>query len=93
MSSAAWEVIPIPPARKVVIVPTLSEIPVAVSSAVLELNVKPVFDFGPKSPETAVANSGKQEISVASLATVIVVGIPAADPNSHPVPAELMRGY
>ena len=53
---------------------------VAVSAPVLELYVRDVDDFGPKSPVAAVANKTLHVVSVASLAMVIVPGTILADP-------------
>jgi hypothetical protein len=44
------------------------------NTPVLELNVNHAFVLGHKSQALAVKNAGKQEVSVASFATVIVVG-------------------
>jgi hypothetical protein len=64
------------------------ENPVAVKIAVEELKESPALVFGPKSPVAAVAKSGKQEVSVASLATVIAVGVAVetVDQESTPDP-------
>ena len=51
------------------------ESPVANKSPVLELNVRLVPDFGPRSPVTAVTNKGKHVVSEDSSATVIAVGV------------------
>ena len=50
---------------------------VAANAPVLLLKVKLVPDLGPKSPVAAVANNGKQVVSVLSSATVTVVAIAA----------------
>jgi len=55
------------------------ENPVAESIDVLELNVRPAFVFGHRSPVAAVKNQIKHEVSVASFATVIAVGVHPAD--------------
>jgi len=44
------------------------------NTSVFELKVNPLAVFGPRSPVAAVANRGKQVVSVDSSATVIVVG-------------------
>jgi len=56
---------------------------------VFELNVKLALLFGPKSPVAAVKNATKQVSSVASLATVIAVGVPppAAAQLKFPLPS------
>ena len=51
---------------------------------VFELKVSPVLDFGPRSPVAAVKNAGKQVVSVASLATVMSVGVPEAATTAVP---------
>jgi hypothetical protein len=49
------------------------EKPVAASTPVLELNVRPALVLGPRSPVAAVKKAGKHVVSVASFATVITV--------------------
>lgn len=49
---------------------------VAAKIAVFELKVRPAFVFGHRSPVVAVKKAGKQVVSVASFATVIMVGVP-----------------
>ena len=56
---------------------------VAVSAPVLELYVRDVDDFGPKSPVAAVANKTLHAVSVASLAMVIVSAFPVNAPTKE----------
>jgi len=49
---------------------------VRVRTLVLELNGRLAFVLGPRSPVAAVKNARKQDVSVASFATVICVGMP-----------------
>jgi hypothetical protein len=58
-----------------------------VRTPVFELKVRLVFVFGPRSPVAAVKNAIKQEVSVASSATVIAVGVPALT-GTHEVTPE-----
>ena len=62
---------------------------VAPRTPVALLNVSDELVFGPRSPVAAVKNAGKHVVSVASFATVIAVGVPAAGVvhDSTPLPS------